>query len=348
MPLSEPMRQRMQVGRLILAAYAGLILAGSLYPVIGWHAIEQGLFDFVQAPLPKYITRNDITTNLLLYLPAGYLLQQVLVAPKRHVLSVLLAILTGALFSLGMETLQQFVPGRIASNLDVYINACGAFLGALLALHHGRWLRAWKAFRRWRERWFQPHGLATPGLWLLLLWMFTQFSLLPFPGVGWLDLHLRPIDMPPLKISEINLVWFLTVFVEMTAVGAFASTLLRPGRYVSAMVFLLLGGFVLKLLAASVLLRLKVMVGVLSLETLAAILSALWFLLLPAVSRHRVRVAVLFLMAILAGRLLFLPSPFWHSGSMLNLIGLAAHAAALWPLLALLQMGWAAWWRVSR
>jgi VanZ family protein len=324
----------------ILALCVALIIVGSLSPFAGWRGLEAWSLDFLAAPLPRYITRHDLTTNLLVYLPFGYVLALLLACPRQRSLAIALTALISALLSGCLESLQQLLPGRVASNLDVYINTLGGLIGALLALHHGRWLRAWRAFLGWRRDWFKPHGRATPGLWLLPLWAFTQFALLPMPGVGWLDLHLRPIDTPPDSLAELNLPWFFAVLLEMTALGAFASCLLRPGRYTSAILLLFLAGFLLKLMAAAALLKLKVIGGILSLETLFGFMAASWLLLLPAVSRHRMRIATLMLALIVGLRLALVESPLWPSGSLLNIVGLAAHAAALWPWLALAQLAW--------
>lgn len=318
-----------------LTAYCAVIAVASLYPFTGWSAAPGWSLDFLSRPMPRYITRNDVSTNVLAYLPLGYLLALRLFRPRLRALPIGLAWLAGSLFSVGLESLQVHLPGRIASNLDVLLNSVGALTGGLLALHHARWLRAWTALRRWRLNWFKPHGEATLGLWLLLLWGLTQFALLPQPGVGWLDLHLRPIDTLPEHIQQLNAPWFFAVFLEIAALGAFTACLLRPGRYASALLLLFLSAFALKLLVAAMLLKLRVLGGILSLETLAAFVLALWLLLLPSVSRHRRMVALSLLAVIVLGRLLFVPSPLWPSGSLLNLVGLARHVAALWPWLAL-------------
>jgi len=340
--LSGTMPSRLQRSPILtfMALFGALIVVGSLYPFSGWLAPAAWSLEFLAAPLPRYITRHDLTTNLLVYLPFGYLLARLFSSPRHRSLAILPATLLSALLSGSLESLQQLLPGRIASNLDVYLNTLGGLVGALLALHHGRWLRAWRAFLRWRLNWFKPHGKATPGLWLLLLWAFTQFALLPWPGIGWLDLHLRPIDTPPDSLTDLNIPWFCAVFLEMAALGAFASCLLRPGRYVSGILLLFLAAFLLKLMAAAALLRLKVMGGILSLETLFAFLAALWLLLMPIVSRHRAALAALLLAIIVGLRLMLVDSPLWPRGSLLNIVGLAAHAAALWPWLALAQLGW--------
>ncbi len=326
--------------KLILAVCLVVIVVGSLYPFIGWASLTSWSPGFLLAALPRYLTRNDISTNLLAYLPLGYLAALFLFRPHRRGLPILLAWLLGSVLSIGLESLQQLLPGRIASNLDIFLNSLGALTGALLALHHSRWLRAWAALRRWRQSWFKPHGQATLGLWLLLAWGVTQFALLPQPGVGWLDLHLRPIDMPPEGFQHINLLWFAAVFLEMTILGLFAACLLKPGRYASAMFLLFVSAFAIKLLAAAMLLKLKAMGGILSLETLAAFVLALWFLLLPSVSRHRAAVVSVLLTLVAFGRLMFTPAPLWPSGSLLNLIGLARHLAAIWPWLALAYLLW--------
>ena len=319
----------------LLALYIGFIAMGSLYPFYGWTDPALWSGDFLTAPLPKYITRTDVATNLLVYLPIGYGLALLFGRPHRRNLAILAAICVGACLSLGLESLQVLLPRRFASNLDVFLNVLGALIGALLSLHHGRWLRGAKRLRRWRHDWFQSDRAATLGLWLLLLWAFSQLALLPFPGTGWLELHLRPVDMPPERLEQINPGWLLAVFVEITSVGAFMTCLLRPGRYASALLLLFVSGFALKLLAATLLLKLRVIGGVLSMETIMAFVLALWLLLLPTVSRNRRTIAALLLGGIVLARLVFLEAPIWSNKSVLNLVGLASHVAALWPWLAL-------------
>jgi hypothetical protein len=92
------------------------------------------------------------------------------------------------------------------------------------------------------------------------------------------------------------------------------------------------------LLAATLLLKLRVVGGVLSLETLLGFVIALWLLLLPTVSRHRRGLAFTLLSGIVGARLLFVEAAIWPDKSVLNIVGLASHVAALWPWLALLLL----------
>ncbi len=320
---------------LFLLLYTGLIAFGSLYPFTGLKGLEHWTGQFITAPLPRFITRNDVTTNLLAYLPLGYALALRLGFPRRRLRAILFATFAGFGLSLLMESLQQLIPTRNASNLDLFLNSLGTCLGALLTVHHQRWLRAGRALRRWRGRWFLAHPAADFGLWLLLLWGVAQFTLHPFPGAGWLGLHLRPFDTPPGGLDQINWPWFAAAWLEMAALGAFAASLLRPGRYVGAVLSLMVVAFATKLLAATLLLKLRVVGGVLSLENLAAFLLAFWFLLIPEVSRRRRAAALVLLLTILGVRVALAGYLLWPLSSVFNIVGLAKLSASLWPYLAL-------------
>jgi VanZ family protein len=326
-------------GRLagFLLLYGLFILTGSLYPFSGWMAPEGSPFHFLVAPWPRYITRTDLATNLLSYAPLGYALALACSRPGHRLGGLLWAVLAAALLSFLCEALQQMLPQRIASNLDLLVNTLGALAGALLAIHHQRWRRALLALGRWRRHWFRPGTLANLGLGLLLLGLVAQFVLVPMAGIGWLNLYLHPLDSPQ-SLTGLNPAWFFALLAELLTLGAFTACLLRPGRYVGGLALLSVVVFFSKLLAATVLLKLSVVGGVFSLETLAAFLLALWLLLLPAVSRHRVQVAAAGMVLLVLLRAL-LAEDFLPRASVLNIVGLAKHLGAWWPVLGLAWLG---------
>lgn len=323
--------------KLFILFYAAFLTVGSLHPFSGWTPLSAWSINFLTAPWPRYITRTDLATNLLVYAPLGYGLALWFSSPGKRPRGVILGTLAGLILSFLLESSQQLLPGRIASNLDMLVNGLGALTGALLSLHHGRWLRAMTAAEQWRIRWFKSGTAATVGLGLLALWLVAQFSLLPVSGIGWLHLHLRPFDRLPDSLAGLNTPWLLAQFLEITAIGTFSACLLRPGRYVGAMTLLLFSAFFAKLLAATILLKPTVVGGVLSLETLAAFLLAFWLLLLPVVSRHRHAMAQACLVAVILTRLA-LARNLLPSVSALNITGLAHHLGALWPAMALVWL----------
>lgn len=147
--------------------YAGLIAYASLFPFEGWRSQGLPFWSFVQAPWPQYWTGFDLLSNFIGYAPLGFLLMLALVPLMRRRWACLLAALLAALLSFALESLQSYLPLRIASNLDWGLNSAGGALGALLAwaLLKLGWLAHWSRFR---ARWFVPHSRGT--LVLLALW----------------------------------------------------------------------------------------------------------------------------------------------------------------------------------
>lgn len=156
--------------------YAALIVYASLYPFTGWRVPGVSVWAFLSLDLPRWWTRFDLVSNLLGYLPLGALLFGALVRsgwPRSRSFAVAAA--SGAALSFTMELLQNFLPQRIASNVDVALNVAGTALGALVGLgvHALGGIERWQALR---ERWFIDRSAG--GLALLVLWPVG----LLFPG----------------------------------------------------------------------------------------------------------------------------------------------------------------------
>lgn len=149
--------------------YAALVVYASLYPFDGWR--DQGIapWAFLASPLPRYWTGFDVAANVAGYVPLGVLLA--LSAMRRgggtQVRAVLLATSAALVLSLAMETLQSYLPARVASNVDLALNVAGAWCGALAAWVLER-LGAIDRWSRFRDRWFVED--ARGALVLLALW----------------------------------------------------------------------------------------------------------------------------------------------------------------------------------
>lgn len=127
------------LARQAFAAYAALIVYASLYPFEGWVSLGIGPFDYLFAPMQRYVTAFDVVTNVLGYLPFGALAVLALHPRWRGVAATLIAAGLGVLLSGSMEALQTYLPTRVASNLDLAANALGALLGATPLLLAGLW-----------------------------------------------------------------------------------------------------------------------------------------------------------------------------------------------------------------
>jgi hypothetical protein len=109
------------------------------------------------------------------YLPLGFLLALALRRlPGGRWTATIVALLLGSLLSLAMEFLQNWLPARVSSNLDLACNTAGAAIGAVIAFSSGR-----QIFRRIGE---VQQTLLAPlehlelGLVLLGTWLLTQLS----------------------------------------------------------------------------------------------------------------------------------------------------------------------------
>jgi len=147
--------------------YVGLICYASLYPFSDWRYQGVVPWAYLSSPWPKYWTGFDITINLLGYLPLGFLLALSALRTGRGRFAVALATLLAGLLSLAMESLQNYLPFRVPSNVDLGLNVLGAWLGALLAwgMEELGVIERWSIFR---ARWFVAD--ARGGLVLLALW----------------------------------------------------------------------------------------------------------------------------------------------------------------------------------
>lgn len=165
------------LARSLALAYALLVAYACLHPLAGWRDSGLPLFDWLWAPWPKYFIPEDLVFNILGYLPLGLLVAAALPANLAFARKVTAATLLAGLLSLGLETTQNFLPSRIASNLDLGGNLAGALLGALAG---ARWGAAvfgpYGRLHRWRTRYLIAGRTGEAGLVLLVLWLIGQLS----------------------------------------------------------------------------------------------------------------------------------------------------------------------------
>jgi len=114
----------------LAVAYALLVAYASLHPLSGWRDTGAPLLDFLSAPWPRYHTGFDLAANILAYVPLGFLIVPALQGRLGIAAAALLAALAGGGLSLALETLQNFLPSRVPSNIDLACNAIGAMIGA--------------------------------------------------------------------------------------------------------------------------------------------------------------------------------------------------------------------------
>lgn len=163
--------------------YLGLVAYATLYPLSGWRDIGTPLLAFVVWEWPRYWTVTDLVFNSIAYLPLGFLLATLLANHLRPWLAALIAAVLVGLLSLGLETLQNWLPARDPAMLDLASNTLGGALGALLGWRWGwRWLTT---LSRWQQHYLSGIPRAELGVLLALLWLACQLFPNAVPlGVG--------------------------------------------------------------------------------------------------------------------------------------------------------------------
>jgi len=172
--------------------YVGLIVYASLYPFAPWRVPGVGPLDFMLLGWPRWWTWFDLVSNLFGYLPLGVLLFVALVRSGRPAAaSAWIACAFGTLLSFSMETLQNYLPQRVASNVDLGLNALGTVLGVAIGLLF-HWRGGIDRWQRARERWFVARSAG--GVTLLVLWPIGLLfpTAVPF-GLGHVLGRIQPL-----------------------------------------------------------------------------------------------------------------------------------------------------------
>lgn len=332
------------LARYLALAWCALIVYASLHPFSGWRSTGVSPWGFLPAAWPRYWTGFDLVANVAVYLPLGFFLCLGLRSLRGRITAFVLATLCGALLSLSLETLQNWLPSRVPSNLDLACNTLGAALGALLGQIVAP--RSLIRLENAAQHLLSPMPHSELGLTLLGLWMMVPLSpeILLF-GAG--DLRQLLAVTPPLPFTVEH---FSAIEAGVTACNALAVGLLLRClllrwwlAYLLVPLFLAIGLTVRTLAAAVLVSPGEAMLWLTPGAQLGLQISGVALLLTLWLPTRGA--AVLALVALLAGTALVNLAPFnpysqaalatWQQGHFLNFNGLTRLVASLWPLLAL-------------
>jgi VanZ family protein len=228
--------------RLAALFYAGLIIYGSLFPLTGWTE-PVSLFSFLTAPMPAHISRADLFTNVLAYIPLGVFIAWS--ADRRRVVCLMsTATGLGAFLSFIMESMQMFLPSRTASNIDIALNVAGTLIGVA-----GAAAFQYRGFsiplRGLRRSWFEAGRAADTVLSAALFWMCAQLSpFLPSMDVSSIRAGLAPIWHGMHNLQGLSVYQTAVYALNIAGLALLVSIVALPRRPVSWL-FLALAGFVL-------------------------------------------------------------------------------------------------------
>ena len=340
-----PLARSLRLPLYLALAYLVLIIYASLYPFTNWRDLGVSPLEFLSSTWPRYWTVFDLLVNLVAYLPLGFLLALAMRRlPGGRWTASIVALLLGSLLSLALECLQNWLPSRVPSNLDLGCNASGTAIGALIAFSRGQ--QIFRRIGQVQQALLAPIDHLDLGLVLLGTWLLTQLSpetLLFTTGDLRSVLELTPAV--PYAAHSFFVLEAGVIALNSIVIGLFARTLLadQAAPHLALLAFFVLA-LAIRTLAAAVLVapqdafawltpgaELGLLIG-------GVLLSLL--LLLPA----PVRIALAGV-ALMAGSALVNLTPAnpyseaalatWRQGHFLNFNGLTRWVASFWPFVAL-------------
>jgi VanZ family protein len=348
------------VARASLLAYLLLIVYASWFPFSGWRSSGLSPFAFMNLQPQRYWTGFDVMVNIVGYMPLGVLFVLSMYPALRGIWAVLATAVAGVLVSGTMEVVQNFLPSRVPSNLDLLTNSGGCLTGAIVGAYFARMLLDQSRLYRLRRRWFSPY--ASQGLVLVALWplaqvypqgyLFGNGQLLPLLSEwlsDWLDTDIDLVTMlRGDSIMSVEQYWLSETIITACGMTGAALTLLcltRRGAPRMLLVLALLGtGLLVKTLASSLFFAPDnallwatpgaeggFLIGLIMLAGLA---------FAPQVAQRRLAVVTLVLSLIVVNTIPANPYfvstiQAWQQGKFLNFNGAAQFLGMAWPIFAL-------------
>lgn len=318
--------------------FSALIVYGSLFPFSGWAYPDAPLFSFL-ASWPALLEKADLIQNVLAYAPLGLFIVIWRMKSMRFWPALMLATLMGGSLSFVMESIQQFIPVRVASTSDLAMNMLGTFAGGSAAAFLTHKTFSGARLLALRNRWLHAGTLPNIGLITLALWMLSQTSpLLPTFDIGQLRQGLSLLQHSLLTPESLIFSQALTYASYITGLGLLALTI-GHHRNTTFTYFLLfiISTLTLKILVAGRQLSLEAVMG--------TALAALALLPLRLLSKRSV-IGVVAITLISAGfaisELTAVPGLETHAfnwipfgGQMDSINGLQNILEILWPFFAL-------------
>lgn len=336
--------ERTRLTLYLASGYVLLIIYASLHPLTGWNDSGGNPLAFLGAPWPRYYTGFDLATNMLAYLPFGFFCTAALRRRGARPPAWLIAALLGGALSFTMELLQNYLPNRVPSNLDLATNSAGALLGGLLGAEWGaRALDEGRLANWWRHIMMHGRGVEF-GVVLVAAWLTTQLSpeTLLF-GAG----NLRQmLDLPP--VQPFLPQSFVRVEAAIAAAGLLAAgliaTLLLRQQSRRITFGLLLVALLIKTAAYALMIEPAAALAWITPGSslgLAVGLSLWWGSTFLRFSLRRAIAALALLLATVMVNVapenpyLLNTLQIWNPGQFLNFNGLTRLISSLWPFLVL-------------
>jgi VanZ family protein len=232
--------------RIFIILYLLFIVYGSLFPFTGWRPSQHDIWSVWMKEWSGKVSHSDLLTNILVYIPFGFLLALNVASKLGFVSRVLLSAVLGTMLSVSMEYLQMFLPGRTSSLNDVLLNALSSCCGALCAWLQGQQSQFGKRVRSLRQQWFTAGRITDIGLIILGAWALMQLApCIPSLDIGDIKNGLKPIWYTVRDPSLFDVYKTATYSLYISALAAALILVLRHSRSVFLWHFFFVGSVLL-------------------------------------------------------------------------------------------------------
>ncbi len=193
LPETQSSSDRTSLWLWLTLGYATLLVYATLFPLSGWRPPTAPLWVLL-LDTRQATSYADVVTNGLVYIPFGFAFFRAMPPACRGAQGFLIVSSTGALMSLGLESLQAYMPGRVPSWTDIVLNTASAAIGASLAVLSQRHFWLGRRLLSFRQRHLCPDVVTNLGIAALALWALSQLSpLIPSLDYNNLRQGLKPI-----------------------------------------------------------------------------------------------------------------------------------------------------------
>lgn len=171
-----PAHRSPALARSLAIVYTVLVVYASLHPFTGWRDSGIAPLAFLSAEWPRYYTAFDLVVNVAAYVPLGFLWFPVASTRLgRGAAAVLVCVMLSLLSGL-LETVQNYLPSRVPSHVDLACNSLGVLLGTLAAQRWGQVLLSESRLLRWRHQHIANEPVGDYGLVLIGIWLLIQLN----------------------------------------------------------------------------------------------------------------------------------------------------------------------------
>ncbi|NOQ15588.1 MAG: DUF4962 domain-containing protein [Methyloprofundus sp.] len=252
--------------------YLALLIYGTLFPIDEWDWAQGDLGEFFTLSLPEHVSKADLVMNIIVYTPLGFLAFLLISNHKSHTATLLWTTLAGFSLSFTLEFLQQFLPLRVTSLSDIFLNTASTFIGALLAYYLNR-----DAFQTKLEHWQYSYVSDKPysllGITSIGLWAAAQLTpFVPSIELSYLRHGVAPIWKTLNNLELFNYAKFTIQALYLSSIAVILRTSLTRNTHSSRLIILFL--------STVLILKIPILSRQLSLESILGLIIALSFLLL--------------------------------------------------------------------